>query len=1257
MQPQTEPSFSQRHPLVRGAAQLCAGAASLLLGSAVTGCSAADAPESTAHHAEEIILSLNRFQHQVVATGLSQPTAMQFAPDGRIFVAQQGGQVRIVKNGSLLAQPFATLSVDSVNERGLIGLTLDPNFGRNGYVYVFYTTPNGGTHNRVSRLTANGDFVTQGSEIALVDFPALSAAGNHNSGALHFGNDGKLYVAHGDNADIPKSQDLSHPFGSVLRFNADGTIPTDNPFYGSSTGLARAIWAYGLRNTFTFAVQASTGNIYGNDVGGDGPEEINHLIAGGNFGHGGGPAPIGPVYSYPRNSGRCAITGGTFYEPRVPNFPAYYTGKYFFSDYCSGQIWFMNANGTGVTLFAEHSGGELNSPVDLDVGPDGALYYLQRSNGAKIGRIFNPEPHCNTNAACDDRNPCTTDACSGQVCQNTDNGSCSQCIKVRSQRTGNYLAVNEARQVVSGATQSAAEVLEQIPVGGGYSFKGSRGDYLRVVANNLILDASAGSASAFLEYDCSSGGTRPGGKGFASLAGAGPHWQATAAGGPIKSGDGGSRTSCVNGTGTSWERFYAEVVTCPGGNGAQCGDGMCGVAENCSTCAVDCGACCGDGTCSAQETCSSCQADCGACTGTPEKLTLTHVSNDGGWNSIAGLTDGNTTAKHRSGSSPNCVAYELDGPHTITSARLLEDNAGTWNVATWKIRYGSGSGFSDAIDYTATPSAMPAWNDLDFSDVSGVTEVAVCMTNPGGAVEVAELELFGFPSSPVCGDGNCTGAETCGTCATDCGTCDATPERVALTLIGSSGGWSSAAGLADGDLVTKVSSATTPNCAEYSLPGTFTLTSARVLEDNQGSWHVDSWKLQVDTGNGFTDAFANAGTPNAMPLWNEVDFPDVSGVRRINVCVQNTGGAVELAELEVWGHQESGPICGDWVCDGSESCAECPWDCNTCGSGTAGLDSRPSNPQCLAGTSASAPSTLLSQSPCVVSVANPPVFSAGVIPYSVAAPFWSDGADKARYLALPDGAAFDVQADGDWTMPPGAVTIKNFLWQGQYVETRFFVRYTDGSYGAWTYRWNDAQTEAFLVDSTLGESTTLPGGHVWSYPTQAQCFECHTEAAGFSLGLETRQLNVEQLYPATGRVANQFETLDFLGMLSGAESLPPLPTHDDTAVALQMRAEAYLHVNCSNCHRPGGPGYGTANYLYDTPFADMNVCRTPSILNAFPELPLIEPGDHTSSVVWLRMSQRDANFMPPLGSSVADADGAAFLAEWIDDLDQCPATQ
>ncbi len=209
---------------------------------------------------------------------------MQFAPDGRLFICQQSGKLRVVQNGTLLATPFLTVPVNDAGERGLLGVAFDPDFETNNFVYVYYTATSPNIHNRLSRFTANGNVAVPGSEVVLLNLNALSGATNHNGGAIHFGNDGKLYIAVGDNANSANSQTLGNLLGKILRINRDGSIPANNPFFGTASGVNRAIWALGLRNPFTMAFERSTGRLFINDVGEVSWEEINEGVAGANYG-------------------------------------------------------------------------------------------------------------------------------------------------------------------------------------------------------------------------------------------------------------------------------------------------------------------------------------------------------------------------------------------------------------------------------------------------------------------------------------------------------------------------------------------------------------------------------------------------------------------------------------------------------------------------------------------------------------------------------------------------------------------------------------------------------------------------------------------------------------------------------------------------------------------------------------------------------------------------------------------------------------
>jgi Glucose/sorbosone dehydrogenases len=333
------------------------------------------------------------FVETQVGSDLSgNPTAMAFAPDGRLFVCLQSGQVRVIKNGLLLSAPFLNIAVDSAGERGLLGIAFDPNFTTNKFVYIYHTVPGSPPHNRVSRYTAAGDVAAPGSEAIILELNNLSSATNHNGGGLHFGPDGKLYIGVGENANGSNAQTLSNLLGKILRINADGTIPPDNPFFNAATGNNRAIWALGLRNPFTFAFQPSTTRMFINDVGESTFEEIDDGIAGSNYGWPAtegpttNPAFRGPIYFYGHgtsNTTGCAIVGAAFYNPAVPQFPSLYVGKYFFADLCSGWIRVFDPNTGTASGFATG----ISNPVDLQVGPDGALYYLSRGSGGEVFRV------------------------------------------------------------------------------------------------------------------------------------------------------------------------------------------------------------------------------------------------------------------------------------------------------------------------------------------------------------------------------------------------------------------------------------------------------------------------------------------------------------------------------------------------------------------------------------------------------------------------------------------------------------------------------------------------------------------------------------------------------------------------------------------------------------------------------------------------------------------------------------------------------
>jgi glucose/arabinose dehydrogenase len=330
-----------------------------------------------------------------ITRGLIEPTSLAIAPDGRLFVAQETGQIRVIQDGHLLPTPAITISTDSVIERGVVGMAFDPQFGTDPYLYVYYTvagTPSTPAHNRVSRFTLDGNTISPGSEVSLIDLPSLGGT-LHNGGSLQFGADGKLYIAVGDNEDPSEAQSLESPLGKILRINPDGTIPADNPFVNQTTGINRAIWASGLRNPFSTSVQPGTGIYFINDVGEDAWEKVVHGVAGGNYGW-----PIKenargdqrfqqPVVVYkhgPNDRNGCAITGGTFYNPAVANFPVSYSGSYFFTDFCGSWMHRLNPSTGRVTTFATTLP---KRPVSLNVDASGNLYILSRGPAQNTGSV------------------------------------------------------------------------------------------------------------------------------------------------------------------------------------------------------------------------------------------------------------------------------------------------------------------------------------------------------------------------------------------------------------------------------------------------------------------------------------------------------------------------------------------------------------------------------------------------------------------------------------------------------------------------------------------------------------------------------------------------------------------------------------------------------------------------------------------------------------------------------------------------------
>jgi glucose/arabinose dehydrogenase len=352
------------------------------------------------------------FSDTLVVGSLGSPIALAFLPDGKLLIAEKGGDL-VLFDGSTTTT-LVTIPVCTDAEMGLLGVAIDPNFSINGFIYLYRTkagsggcgTPTG-RFNQVVRVTMSGGSVNLGSLSELLD-GIRTDNGNHDGGVLRVGPDQKLFVGAGDSglgdnvggpgsATNPYAQDLGELNGKVLRLNLDGTPPADNPFIG--TGGARGeIWAYGFRNPFRMSFDGATGKLWIADVGDLTVEEVDIGAAGGNYswprcegnlqGPPGSPQPcvvgtdIAPVFTYPHSGasslGTCII-GGTFAGGAFGGM----AGNYVFGDCTSNIIYHvaLDAVRTGFTGTPAQVSTNAGTPSDFVPAPDGSIYYAAIGDG------------------------------------------------------------------------------------------------------------------------------------------------------------------------------------------------------------------------------------------------------------------------------------------------------------------------------------------------------------------------------------------------------------------------------------------------------------------------------------------------------------------------------------------------------------------------------------------------------------------------------------------------------------------------------------------------------------------------------------------------------------------------------------------------------------------------------------------------------------------------------------------------------------
>ncbi len=314
-------------------------------------------------------------RQDIVVEGIDSPTAMATAPDGRVFVCEQGGRVRIVKHGRLLPRPFVTVPVVAVREQGLVGIT----FGRTrSEVFLYLTAPEPAPHARVMRFDAGHDTARAGAVILDLDEDLHPV---HVGGALAVGPDGRLYIGTGDNDEGSRSQSLRTTSGKVLRIGRDGRFPDDDPFVDLTAGPCRAIWARGFRNVFAMAFEPRTGRLFACDVGGDRFEEVDVVEPGVNYGWPmfEGPGTFEalrfPLLAYDHAHG-CAIVGAAFHPGGA--WGSAWRGRFLFADFCTGAIHWIDPRAPRTTHTLAVS--RVSGPVALATEPSGDVLVLARGS-------------------------------------------------------------------------------------------------------------------------------------------------------------------------------------------------------------------------------------------------------------------------------------------------------------------------------------------------------------------------------------------------------------------------------------------------------------------------------------------------------------------------------------------------------------------------------------------------------------------------------------------------------------------------------------------------------------------------------------------------------------------------------------------------------------------------------------------------------------------------------------------------------------
>jgi uncharacterized repeat protein (TIGR03806 family) len=306
----------------------------------------------------------------------------------------------------------------------------------------------------------------------------------------------------------------------------------------------------------------------------------------------------------------------------------------------------------------------------------------------------------------------------------------------------------------------------------------------------------------------------------------------------------------------------------------------------------------------------------------------------------------------------------------------------------------------------------------------------------------------------------------------------------------------------------------------------------------------------------------------------------------------------------------------------------------------------------------------------------------GLIPYAPNTPLWSDGALKTRYISVPNNGVLETPVQqvgfaptGQWTFPSGTVFVKTFELQTNLsdpnsilrLETRLLVRDTNGAVYGVTYKWLPDNSDAVLLSNSMTEAVVITNAGTsfiqnWYFPSPSDCLQCHTAVAGYVLGVNTRQLNGADFYPASGVADNQLRTLNRLGLFypafseAGIATFEQLSSLTNPTAALTQRARSYLDANCAQCHQPGGTGI-TFDARYDTPLTNQSIINVTAAFSlGYDNAKVVAPSDIWRSVLYDRIDTATGGIkMPPLARNMIDSNAVQVIAAWINSLGGIPA--